>query len=392
MAEDNRRYVFVCCGAREHVDTLHVALEALRKRTACDIIVVTDSARNEIPVVHHRVEDVATPAYLTHHQASIWLKTSLHRILPKGNRYVYLDTDILAIGTHPDGVFDEYIPPIRFAADHCRLMQFSPYAVNCRCLDENERLRSKINGLISEADPYFHTADETVRSERRQLQNVFGALNTSRLRKLGTAVRFVLTPRTFRLSRFYFDKRQKVWFNEHRVPVMYQVDMKKIAKAEGLRWNVLKNEIQKPDGRSIWHDHCDHLPRLIEKKFGVRVSDADWQHWNGGVFLFSDESHEFMETWHRYTVSVFSDAEWKTRDQGTLVATAWKWGLQRQPVLDPTWNYIADYHNPRLRLSADGQTISTDGRRFIRPELVHVYHHFGDTGWEIWNWVERMSK
>eukprot|EP01041_Mallomonas_annulata_P024751 gene24751-45614_t len=244
------QYVFVCCGAAEHTYTLHIALDALRSRTKLPIQVVTDSTRNEVPIRHTHVVDVRTPEQLNHHQASIWLKTSLHRLLPKGNRYVYLDTDILAIGENPDGVFNEYIPPIRFAADHCRLMQFSPYAVNCSCLKENEEIRKRVQRLVEAADPYFHSQDEAVQNDRKHLQRLFNTINTNRWVKLKTAVGFVLARGKFELGEgFYFDKRKKAWFNAAGVPIMHRVDMKAIARQEGLHWNRLKNELQKPDGR-----------------------------------------------------------------------------------------------------------------------------------------------
>jgi hypothetical protein len=48
----------------------------------------------------------------------------------------------------------------------------------------------------------------------------------------------------------------------------------------------------------------------------------DWQHWNGGVFLFDDSSVEFLSSWHEKTVMrIFDLPNWKTRDQGTLIAT-----------------------------------------------------------------------
>lgn len=388
-APHNGVYVFVVCGAREHVDTLHASLPFLRARTRNRIVVVTDPSRNETPVLHTDVVAVQTPAELDNHQASIWLKTSLHRILPKGHRYVYLDTDVLAIGRQPDGIFDQYLPPIRFAADHCRLMQFSPYAVACACLRENAVLRDKVNRLVAEADPYSGSADERVIRGRRQVEGLFAQINAKPWQRLKTAARFMLSRGRFRLAEgVYFDKATQTW-SVNGIPVMCRVNMGKIARGQGLRWNALKNELQTPDGKNIWKDTCAHLPQYIHQKFGVPVAAPDWQHWNGGVFLFSDESAGFMDTWHAYTLAIFADPKWKTRDQGTLVATVWKYGLQQHPVLPPTWNCIADYNNTSLALDAAGEKITLDGAHYLLPEFIHVYHRFGDTGWGIWNWVQK---
>jgi hypothetical protein len=75
---------------------LHRSLEYLRPRTALPIIVVTDTRRNEIGIDHPTVIDVETPGRFSHHQASIFLKTGLHRVLPPHREYAYLDTDVIA--------------------------------------------------------------------------------------------------------------------------------------------------------------------------------------------------------------------------------------------------------------------------------------------------------
>ena len=71
------------------------------------------------------------------------------------------------------------------------------------------------------------------------------------------------------------------------------------------------------------------------------------------------------------------------RDQGTLIATVWKFGLEGHPTLDRKWNLIADYYNPYLKW-IDDQVLRIDKDLHIRPELVHVYHHFEDNNWEFW--------
>ena len=95
---EQRAFVYAVCGAAAHISTLHRSLEYLRPRTALPIYVVTDSRRNEIPIEHDNVLDVATPVDFNHHQASIFLKTSLHRQLPPGPAYAYIDTDMIAGG------------------------------------------------------------------------------------------------------------------------------------------------------------------------------------------------------------------------------------------------------------------------------------------------------
>ena len=83
-------FIFVVCGAREHIDTLHFSLEYLKKYTSNEIWVLTDTSRNELPILHDKIVDVQTPGEFNHHQASIFLKTGIHHYFPKGNRYCYL--------------------------------------------------------------------------------------------------------------------------------------------------------------------------------------------------------------------------------------------------------------------------------------------------------------
>ncbi len=91
-----RAFVYATCGAAAYIRMLHRSLEYLRPRTALPIIVVTDTRRNEIGIDHPTVIDVETPGRFSHHQASIFLKTGLHRVLPPHREYAYLDTDVIA--------------------------------------------------------------------------------------------------------------------------------------------------------------------------------------------------------------------------------------------------------------------------------------------------------
>jgi hypothetical protein len=127
--------VFVVCGPAEHVDTLHTALRWLRPRTRQEILVVTDPARNQVPVVHDVVIEVATPPDLDDKAASIWIKTSLHRHVPLDRTACYLDTDVVAVRNDVDAAFDELVGPVTFADDRMirenGVDRFSPAAMTC---------------------------------------------------------------------------------------------------------------------------------------------------------------------------------------------------------------------------------------------------------------------
>jgi len=148
-------------------------------------------------------------------------------------------------------------------------------------------------------------------------------------------------------------------------------------------------------------NECDHLKAAIKSKFDVEIDEPSWQHWNGGVFLFDSESSDFMNTWHDYTRQIFADPAWKTRDQGTLIATVWKHGLQHQPMLPDAYNYIVDpMHGvaARKRPSLQAPDYSVDlsyslcgGSDLMHPRFLHFINGaMGARGWKNWDDVEAL--
>jgi hypothetical protein len=267
-----RAFVYALCGSAAYIRMLHRSLEYLRPRTALPIIVVTDTRRNEIAVDHPTLIDVETPNRFNHHQASIFLKTGLHRVLPLDREYAYLDTDVIAVADGVDRIFDHHSGPVTFAHDLTFLEScvgtFSPWAVNCPCLE---------------------------------------------------------------------DRRT--------VP-------------------------------------CSHLAQAIERKFGVCVRD-EWVHWNGGLFLFGPDGLTFMEMWHTLTMQIFEDRYWRTRDQGTLIATVWKLGMQRQACLPPEYNFILDLNNKALRRDRSNGYSVHESLPSVHPTFLHLMH----TGFERSGWT-----
>lgn len=389
MGKD-RAYVFVVCGSKEHIDTLHFSLKSFRQKSKYDQIVITDSKRNEVPVVHDHIIDIDTPEHFDHHQASIFLKTSLHQILPKGKRYVYMDTDILAVGEQVDEIFEEYIPPIRFAPDHCNMPLFSPAAINCGCQEDYDRLVQLIKDYVDQIDHYQFNDDPKIAQQREQLKKRLVVVFNNKLKFLIQGTRGFFSWPVFHFDQdFKYNRKEKLWYNARNQPIMAQVNWSKIAKKFGLKYNFITMQIKDEKGRSIWVNQCNHLQERIQEKFDIQVNNKKWQHWNGGVFLFDDRSHDFLEFWHQSTMEIFKDPNWKTRDQGTLIATVWKFKLERHPTLDTKWNYICDYNNALFEHRPEEGTLTQDGKTYKKPEFVHIYHHFGDTSWDFWNWINQ---
>ena len=147
VIDKNNIFVFVVCGSKEHIDTLHFSLKALKKFSKNKIIVLTDSMRNEIPIAHDNVIDIKTPEHFNHHQASIYLKTGINKFLPQGNLYCYLDTDVVALSSKVDDIFSFYIAPISFTSDHCKIDVFSPSAVNCGCKENYDKGKAELDSI-----------------------------------------------------------------------------------------------------------------------------------------------------------------------------------------------------------------------------------------------------
>lgn len=323
-------FVFVVCGSKEHIDTLHFSLNFLKRFSKHEIFVITDTNRNEVSIIHEKIIDVKTPENYNHHQASIYLKTGVYKYLPKGNNYCYLDTDVIALSKNCDTIFDEFIAPIRFAPDHSRIRKFSPYAVNCGCSEKWQKRRNILEGVFEKID-------------KSEAPIIF--------KKAKPIKSIIETIKTFKIIIWLYNIKYHIWKNE-----------------------------------------CDHLTKYIYNTFKIKVKDKNWQHWNGGVFLFNDTSHSFLETWHQKTMHIFTLPNWKTRDQGTLIATVWELGLQDHPVLDKKWNFLADYYNyPKVDFDSEGHFTDNNWKTKYKVNFIHIYHQFGDENWDLWNYVANIK-
>ena len=335
-------FVFAVCGRREFTEELNYSLRALRHVSNSRIIVVTDSTRNEQRIDWTDIIDVATPHEFDDHQASIHLKTSLHRLLPTGPRYCYVDADIVALRPEVDDIFQQQFGPVTFAEDHMAFSEFSPYALHCGCLERHQK-------------------------DLAEIENMLTAIATkppsSRFKRLLTCIPY--KDHEFK----HVLKRLALWTHD---PVSQ-------------RWT-------SPEGHEVHTPRCNHLVERIRGQFGINVKDGAWQHWNGGVFVFDSSSHQFLEAWHRKTIAIFRDPAWRTRDQGTLAATVWEFGLQKSCVLRKEFNFIVDYfRNGNFGISSDGSQIADyTTLAYTTPALIHVFHHFGDKTWDIWNWLDKQ--
>ena len=388
----NEVFVFVVCGSKEHIETLHFSLRALRKVSALPVIVLTDSSRNEVPVEHDTIIDIKTPDQYTHHQASIYLKTGIHKFLPKGKSYCYLDTDVVAIDTEVDSIFKHKNDIITFSTDHCKVQKFSPHAVNCNCLKENQKLRQELATILLKYNALLDITSPELLEKQRSLIKKFEMLKKDKIGYFFITLRFLFTLNKFKLDEdTYFLRWKKIWVDGNGDTILYTKPRRLIAlieKETSWRWDTNLEKWFSPDGHDIDNLICDHLTQYIFDKFRIKVENLNWQHWNGGVFLFDDSSHAFLESWHMKTLAIFEDSKWKTRDQGTLIATAWEFGMQNTKTLPIEFNFLADYNHPTLHYLKDFTFSFNNKNEEIKPHFLHIYHQWGNIAWDLWRDVE----
>jgi hypothetical protein len=301
-----------------------------------------------------------------------------------------MDSDILAVGDKCDHIFEQYIPPIRFALDHCSMPYFSPAALNCGCNEKYNLLIQSIKNHVNQLDHFQFTTDQKIIHQRNILKKRLISVLNNRWSFFVKGTQGFFSWPIFNFDKdFKYNRKEKLWYNSENQPIMKQVNWSKVAKKFNLKYDFFTMKIRDQQGKSIWDNKCDHLQSRIQEKFGVKIQNKNWNHWNGGVFIFNDQSHEFLDYWHEITIQIFEDSYWKTRDQGTLIATVWKFNLQNHPPLDQKWNYICDFNNVLFDFNKEDGTLTSNRKKYSKPEFVHVYHHFGDKTWDFWNWITR---
>ena len=392
MSTRENIFVFVVCGSREHIDTLHFSLDALKRFSKNKIIVLTDTLRNEIPVEHGDVIDIRTPERLDHHQASIYLKTGIHHFLPGGSLYCYLDTDVVALDAEADTIFSRYVSPITFAKDHCGIDTFSPAAIRCGCQEKFDRNNEKLTKYIAEYKTSYAPRIDYINTCFDEIHVLEKKLKESKNRYRWHKLKYKMPGRYYALTEDYkMDKQTGYWYDRHGFWLIRDL-LHFVFDRTGFRWVDDKEEWQDESGVSFSNPTCTHLVGEIKNRYGVMITPPDWNHWNGGVFLFDDSSHIFLEEWHRATMSIFDDVRWKTRDQGTLAMTVWKLGLQNHPTLAPGFNFIADYNSNKYVHHGDLSFTARDYGETLKPVFIHLFHHWGDDGWSVWSAVKKHTE
>ena len=398
-------FVFVVCGEEKHIHTLNFSLRYLRHFSENDILVVTDVERNQADIIHDEIINVETPRDYNDHQASIYLKTSLHKILNLDREYCYLDSDVISTNQNIDEVFNHKSGPVTFASDHCSLPEFSPMAMQCGCKEKAKKKVEQFNKLDLEFKDKFIPKDPIILKGRLEILKVMDAYDDQfqgyRRNPLVRFFLYHLKPSKYDFERYLkergnfrwddslkraYDEHDNLVYDEYNNPITQDY----VEARTSFRWNSEKELWYDQDGTQVFKATCGHLMDEITQKFKVKISSSDWTHWNGGVFLFNKESIPFMDAWHDKTMIIFQDKNWETRDQGTLAATTWEFNLQDQPRLPTQFNFLADYNISELQFRKGGLFSTDNFHTTIQPKFLHIYHHFGDKKWDVWTYVEGL--
>ncbi|MFO7790092.1 MAG: hypothetical protein R6V32_05935 [Bacteroidales bacterium] len=391
-------FVFVVCGGKSFIEELNFSLTFLKKFSRYPVIVLTDSSRNEISIDHDNIIDVKTPSALPDHQAHLYLETqALHYLnTAKNDIFCYLDSDVIAIDKKINNVFNEYIPPVNFAEDHCTIDYFSPGVMNCSCIDGFNKRKRQYFIMKDEYPVPSHSVN--AKKDWEELLETFKQMKRQPFKYLKKAIpylykKYISPQKSLKLDNCYYDKKSRCWYNKNGELMSFDMHYhdKKLWKKHRLKnnngiWMNQDNEIIKPEA-----PHCHHLREYLNNKYKLEIPKG-FQHWNGGVFLFSPISKDFMDYWHEITFNEIESGVIKSYDdQASLIVSAYHFGIENMKPLPAEYNFIADYGKKSIDYSPGKGFTNDNFKTIVHPAFLHIYHNWGDKNWKIWQYIESLK-
>jgi hypothetical protein len=394
-------FVFVVCGNREYIDQLNFSLKYLKHFSKFPILVVSDLQRNEVNIEHDDIIDIHTPDSLNHHEASIFLETGLYKYLDiENNMYCYLDSDVVAVDYSINEVFDHFSAPITFAIDHSSIDLHSPHAMNCDCLFNQQEKEKAFSKIIKQL-PILSKKQEAI-NDGKKLAAYFNTLKHQPIKHIFSIFRFLihrylLCSSRFSFNSFTFNYGDKTWLNTSGDIIDYDFKyyLKKLGENHGLYYSKINKRWENKDGTIAEPEmpQCNHLRKHVEKQYQLQVPPS-YRHLNGGVFLFNGQSKEIMEFWHKITCAEMQKDNIRTKyiDQVTITAAAFKFNVSQNKTVPIKFNFICDYEHPGTHYSHEkGYTFNGFKTTFV-PAFLHIYHHWSDQNWDIWQSVIHLGK
>jgi len=394
-------FVYVVCGGKEYINELNFSLKFLRHFSQYPILVLTDKSRNEIEIEHDNIIDIRTPINYSNHQAHLYLETSLpHHVNPQeDDTYCYLDSDVIAVSDEINQVFEHFLLPVRFAQDHCTIDYFSAGIMKCTCGEEFEQIEKQFN-FLQTYFPVFDRNNEKICNDSDQLKLFFRKIKENPFAGNFLGFRYIWKryfsqqQKLTMNNKFVFDKTDKCWYNFSGQLIDYDHNYfkKRLWKKFDIRfknnrWENRRGKELKPE-----YPYCSHLREHMRKHYNITIP-AGWRQWNGGVFLFKKESVDFMDLWHKNMIKEFELTNKRIYDdQGTLAACAWQLGAQNIKPLSVKFNFIADYGNKNVGYDPSAGYTYNGFNTTFKPAFLHIYHHWGDESWDIWQSVTELGQ
>jgi len=389
-------FVFVVCGAKAFISELNFSLRFLRHFSQHRIVVLTDSRRNEIPIDHNDIIDVETPQHLAHHQAHLWLETRLpeYMNLQAGDRCCYLDSDVVAINEKVNHIFSHYHAPITAAYDHCSIDYFSVGVVNCQCRSEFQEIEAQFAMMLNYF-PNIQLNEAHIQQQHAMLKSVFRKMKfnpfADKCKGIGYLKKRYLKKHSDIVlnNQFRFSFADHCWRNMQGdiIDFDYPYYYGKLKKEHGIYIRNAKWFHRSGRELAPVTPHCSHLRQYLKKNYAVSIPN-NWQHRNGGVFLFGHESKDFFAQWHQYTLAEIAKGYIKPYDdQATLAVCMWQQGIENSNILPEDFNFIADHGNKSIGYCSTRGYTRNAFATSCKPALLHVYNEWGNQSWDIWQSV-----
>ena len=137
-------FVLLACG-EHYARRVNTALTFLKRVTRSEIVVLR--ARALSPIEHDQVINCVPPAHFSDAQATVALKTNVHRLVRGDKReWCYLDSDVIVVDPEINRIFEHRKAAVAFGSDHTDIDDQSKHIVRCGCSKQRcEHLRQEID-------------------------------------------------------------------------------------------------------------------------------------------------------------------------------------------------------------------------------------------------------
>lgn len=375
----NRNYVFAVCGESKYLRQCEDAVMRLGNFSSLPIYIITDVKRNDSKITAEaKIIEVETPGDLNHHQASIYLKTSLPHFLPvQTSSYCYLDSDVFAVSDKADTIFDCEHEGIGFAQDLYTVNEFSAYVFNDGFLEKRLAENQEVVSLISKLEALHHHFKEKQQSpEGKKLEAFLSTVKKDPFRNLLPLSNYLFA-RAFKFEKqkirddLYYKSAAKAWVdkNENEILFDYPSRINKLLSSSPYKFDKKKGSWLNPKGEKVFSMKHPKLREWLTQQTNRQFSGEE-RLLNGGVFVFDQRAIPFFNTWHDEVMKQLPDNSFRNRDQAALFLAAQKYpGLIGKP-LDSCYNFLVDEQHPKFYFHAK-KGVGGYGTHWRKPIFMH---------------------